>query len=159
MAAAAAVVGIIMQVGGLGMDFYANNQEIQTQNKLKNQNIRAAELDIKTLNDQWADQRELVRIDRSMADGAIRAAAVSSGVLITSGSVQNALVTNEQQRAMEEAAIFTAVRSQQEALRQEVITLNIAGQARQRGANLQQTSTAIQGAAGIATSIAAFQSS
>lgn len=159
MAAAAAVVGIIMQIGGLGMDLYAQNSDAKTQDKLKNQNIRAAELDIQTLNDQWSDQRELVRVDRSMADGAIRAAAVSSGVMITSASVQQALVTNAQQRAQEEAAIFTSVRSQQEALRQEVVTLNIAGQARQRGALLQQGATAVQGVAGIASSVAAFQSS
>ena len=145
----AAVIAGALKVVGFGIDMCGQSEAEKASEKLTEQNVLSAQLDIAQLNNLFTDQQWDIRANRSEAAATINANAAAMGVDIHSGSVGTALVENASYRAEEESRAYKTIAAQQEAIAQEAVTASLAGAARSRAANINMAATGLRGASSL----------
>lgn len=119
----------LMTVGAGVGDLVAGYFQAQQEEALAKMQASALEVDDAAIALQARRKRAVLRQERALAGGSIRAAAAASGVVADSGSVATALRVNAEQAAREEMDVRLEERSARRTLRQQQREIRRAGSA------------------------------
>lgn len=152
---ATAAIGIVGAIYQRRQDRKAASREAAANEKLTTMNLEAAEADMAMVRMDTRNQLSMVRRDRALAGGSIRAAAAASGADIDSGSVAAALIANARQGAYEEYITEVEAEHQLEQLQRQAEVTSQAGQTYQAQARAKKQAANVTAWGQIATNAAA----